>query len=243
MIQLDQNEGNYLAICSHYLAVYNTPMVKDDPIKMEEALKNVVIYVLLSPHSNEQSDLLHRVKADRNMERIPIYQELMSTFTVQELINWKQFCNQYQKILQEGAKASPPTGAFDVKSDAGKKRWDDCNTRVVEHNIRMIAKYYTRIRLSRMSELLDWPEKNTEDFLCQLVVDGTIPGTKIDRPAGIVNFLPKQSPVEALDDWSAKISACMDSLNKVCHLIVKEEMVHKHLHGGASGASTSAAAS
>lgn len=58
-------------------------------------------------------------------------------------------------------------------------------------NIRMIAKYYTRIRLSRMSELLDWPEKNTEDFLCQLVVDGIIPGTKIDRPAGIVNFQVK----------------------------------------------------
>lgn len=96
-------------------------------------MKNVVIYVLLSPHSNEQSDLLHRVKADRNMERIPVYQELLTTFTVQELINWKQFCNQYQKILQEGAKASPPTGAFDVKTDAGRKRWDDFNTRVVEH--------------------------------------------------------------------------------------------------------------
>lgn len=36
MIQLDQNDGNYLATCRHYLAVYNTPMVKDDPIKMEE---------------------------------------------------------------------------------------------------------------------------------------------------------------------------------------------------------------
>ena len=38
-----------------------------------QALKNVVLYVLLAPHSNEQWDLLVRVKEDRNLEKIPLY--------------------------------------------------------------------------------------------------------------------------------------------------------------------------
>lgn len=110
-----------------------------------------MIYVLLSPHSNEQSDLLYRVKADRNMERIPIYQEVMNMFTVQELVNWKQFCNQYQKVLQEGTKTSPPTGAFDLKTEAGKKRWEDLNTRVVEHVSVGKSNYKKTIQYSNLS--------------------------------------------------------------------------------------------
>lgn len=57
-------------------------------------------------------------------------------------------------------------------------------------NIRMIAKYYTRVTLARMAELLGWQEEadKTEEFLAQLVVDGTIPDAKIDRLSGIVSF-------------------------------------------------------
>lgn len=38
MIQLDQNESNYLAICRHYLAVSKTPMVKSDATKLDEVI-------------------------------------------------------------------------------------------------------------------------------------------------------------------------------------------------------------
>lgn len=61
--------------------------------------------------------------------------------------------------------------------------------------------------------------KKTEDFLCELVVKGTIPGTKIDRPFGIVRFKPKLSPTELLDDWSNSVKSLMDILNKVIQLI------------------------
>lgn len=36
MIELDQHDGSYLAICKHYLAIYNTPIIKDDPVKCKE---------------------------------------------------------------------------------------------------------------------------------------------------------------------------------------------------------------
>lgn len=36
MIEVDQHEGSYLAICKHYLALYNTPVIKEDIPKRNE---------------------------------------------------------------------------------------------------------------------------------------------------------------------------------------------------------------
>ena len=36
MIELDEHEGSYLAICKHYRAVFETPEVKENPEKAKE---------------------------------------------------------------------------------------------------------------------------------------------------------------------------------------------------------------
>ena len=36
MIELDQHESAYLAICKHYMAIYNTPVIKDDAVERSE---------------------------------------------------------------------------------------------------------------------------------------------------------------------------------------------------------------
>ena len=48
-------------------------------------------------------------------------------------------------------------------------RWADLKSRIVEHNIRMMAKYYTKIRLHRMCALLALSENETEDCLSDMV--------------------------------------------------------------------------
>ena len=58
-----------------------------------------------------------------------------------------------------------------------------CRNRVVEHNIRVMAKYYTRVTLKRMAELLALSENETEDFLSSMVVKGTVEA-KTDRLEG-----------------------------------------------------------
>lgn len=73
MIKLDQHDSNYLAICKHFKHIYDTPMIKNDSFKMKEALKNVIIYLLLAPYDNEQNDLLHRLYEDKNLREIPEY--------------------------------------------------------------------------------------------------------------------------------------------------------------------------
>ncbi|XP_041363009.1 26S proteasome non-ATPase regulatory subunit 12-like [Gigantopelta aegis] len=226
MIELDEHEGSYLAICKHYRAIYDTTQVKENKDKMKEALKCVVLYMILAPYDNEQADLIHRVKEDGNLEEIPKYRDLLKHFTTHELINWKQLCQSFESELKTGSSANPPTHVFNSKSEGGVKRWQDLKNRVVEHNIRVMAKYYTRVRMTKMAELLDQPESETEDFLSNLVVNKTV-SAKIDRLDGIVSFTSHKDPNDILNEWSYKLNDLMQLVNKTNHLINKEEMVHR----------------
>ena len=78
MIKLDQQNSSYLAVCKHYKQIYETPHIKNNPLLMKEALKNIVIYLLLSPFDNEQQNILHALSADKNLEQLPKYKWLHS---------------------------------------------------------------------------------------------------------------------------------------------------------------------
>lgn len=65
--------------------------------------------------------------------------------------------------------------------------------------------------------------------MCNLIVTGVIPDAKIHRPSRIINLRARKANVETLDAWGSNVKKLTDILNKVSHLIVKEEIVHKHL--------------
>ncbi len=44
----------------HFRAVYDTPCIQEDGDRKLATMRNVAVYVVLSPHDNEQSDLIHR---------------------------------------------------------------------------------------------------------------------------------------------------------------------------------------
>ncbi|XP_074648032.1 26S proteasome non-ATPase regulatory subunit 12-like [Tubulanus polymorphus] len=226
MIELDAHEGSYLAICKHYRAVYDTKKIKEEQDKRQEALKCVVIYSILSPYDNEQSDLTHRIREDRTLEELSLYKDLLEKFSTSEVMRWKDICMQFEAELKFGSPNSPATGIFNTSTDEGKKRWDDLKIRVVEHNIRVMAKYYTRIHMKRMAELLDLTVAEAEEFLSNLVVNKTVQA-KINRLDGIVNFAQPKDPNDLLNDWSHNINTLMNLVNKTTHLITKEEMIHK----------------
>jgi 26S proteasome regulatory subunit N5 len=74
MIKLDQHESSYFAVCKHFKQIYDTPRIKNNPELMKEALKNIVIYLLLSPHDNEQQNMIHILYEDKNLQLLPKYQ-------------------------------------------------------------------------------------------------------------------------------------------------------------------------
>lgn len=227
MIALDQYDSSYLKICQHFRAILNSKSIQSDPAKKQEALKNVVIYDVLSPYDNEQSDLLHRILEGKSLEEVPEYKDLLKLFSTPELIRWSFITQTYEALLRRGTPQSAATSALGTDA-AGQKHWSDLKARVVEHNIRIMSKYYGRVTLRRMSQLLDLTPQETEDTLSSLVVKKTV-WAKVDRLEEIVNFVAYKDPSDVLNDWSHDISSLMQQICKINHLINKEEMIHQSL--------------
>jgi 26S proteasome regulatory subunit N5 len=61
--------------------------------------------------------------------------------------------------------------------------------------------------------LLDLEAKETEETLSRLVVSGTV-WARIDRPAGVVNFRPKRSAEEIMNDWSSDMQKLLGHVEK-----------------------------
>jgi hypothetical protein len=106
-------------------------------------------------------------------------------------------------------------------------------------NLRVIASYYSRITMSRLTELLDLPPLTTERTICKLVTDKTI-YARIDRPAGIVSFKQKKGVNEVLNAWSGDIGKMLSLVEKTSHLVAKVsyESVSHGQHGADACRST-----
>lgn len=224
MIELDLAENSYLSTCKHFKAVYDTPLIQNDTMKWKQALKSVVLYVILAPYDNEQSDMLERIRKEKKLEEIQKYRDLLQSFVTQEIMQLQKVRELYEKELREGEAGNPSTDVFS-HTDDGNTRWKHFANRVVEHNIRIMAKYYTRITTKRMAELLDLSVQEAEDYLSKLVVNKTV-YAKIDRLDGVVNFARPKDPSDVLTEWSHSVNQLMTLVNKATHLISKEEMVH-----------------
>ncbi len=59
--------------------------------------------------------------------------ELLSKFTTNELMRWKDLCEEYEPELSQAPENSTAGTVFSAKSEDGKKRWKDLKIRVVEH--------------------------------------------------------------------------------------------------------------
>ena len=70
--------------------------------------------------------------------------------------------------MRGGVEGSLATDVF-CRNEVGEKRWTNLKARIVENNIRMMAKYYTKIRLTWMAKLLSLTEAETEDCLSEMV--------------------------------------------------------------------------
>jgi 26S proteasome regulatory subunit N5 len=226
-ITLAKHDDKYLDACKYYRQVLDTEAVENEPEHFRAALQRVIYFVLLAPYDNEQSDLLHRIAQDsRIATTCPKEADLLKRFTVHELMRWPEIERDFGAQLCESDIFSPTASAADSKSDDPKahNRWLDFRKRVIEHNVRVIAKYYTRIQFSRLTTLLDLPASETEKTISDLVTSKTI-YARIDRPAQIVSFEKKRDADEVLNEWSGNMKSLLGLLERIDHLITKEEMM------------------
>lgn len=116
------------------------------------------------------------------------------------------------------------SAAEDAADPKAHTRWLDLRKRVIEHNVRVIAKYYTRIEMGRLTQLLDLEEEETERYISELVTSKTV-YAKIDRPARVVSFQKVRDADEVLNEWSGSMRSLLGLLERIDHLITKEEMM------------------
>lgn len=219
MVRYYSHQGEYLNICRSYRAMYETKLVQQDKNRWQQILKLIVFYVVLAPYDNEQSDMMFHINEEKKLMEVPKYKKLLKYFITIELLRWPRFFQQYQDELKQ-----LPVFA-DMTTEDEVKIWKALHARVVEHNIRVVAAYYERITMSRFAQLLDLDEPQTEKFISDMVSNGVV-WARIDRPKGNVNFTKRKEPSEVLNDWSHNISDLLNLLEKSCHLIHRENMVH-----------------
>ncbi|RKP03227.1 hypothetical protein CXG81DRAFT_9818 [Caulochytrium protostelioides] len=218
MVALATQDGAWLDVCRHYSAMYDTPSVKADEAQWKAMLGHAVLYAALAPYDNEQSDTFHRLYADPKLAEIPLIQAFAKSFLTMELVRWPRVEQMYGAELRQ-------TDVY-ARSSPGEARWSLLHKRVIEHNIRVVAKYYTSITLARLTQLLDLPPKETEAVLAELVVKGTL-WARIDRPAGTITFVNSKAAGDLSTAWANDVNKLLELVVETTHLIAKEEMVHK----------------
>ena len=98
---------------------------------------------------------------------------------------------------------------------------------LIQHNVRVIEKYYARIKLHRLAHLVGVSHQQAESEICDMVVNGRL-NAKINRLEGIVTFnQKKQFTNDKLGGWNNDIRVTLDKIEHTCHLINREAVIHQ----------------
>lgn len=218
MVRFYSFETRYLDIAKCYESVYDTPKVKEDEKLWTPILKKLVVYLALSPYTHEQVDMLNRANLEKNLTQLTTFKEIARLFLTKELINWSQFYQTYHGEITAllGFKSQEDQTAF----------FTDLKKRSVEHNVRVIAAYYSSITLKRLAQLLDLTVDEAEKFVSDSVSAKTI-FAKIDRPKGVCSFQKQKDANESLNEWSSALAEVLEIVDRTSHLIQRENMAHK----------------
>ncbi|GMH32467.1 hypothetical protein BSKO_00301 [Bryopsis sp. KO-2023] len=225
LIRYHLHFNNYLEICRSFKSMYESEEVSTDAEKWQPLLKKICWYVVLAPQhstqesaSSDQITLLNLTFQDKNLGDLQLYKDLLKTFITKELVFWGKFEDTYRSAIME------ELDIFGGKD--GIERLKDLRSRVTEHNILVVSQYYTRISMTRLSQLLDLDIAQTEKQLSDLVVKKAV-CAKIDRPAGVIKFGSSIKPDNTLNGWSSNISKLLNLVEKSCQQIQKESMQYK----------------
>eukprot|EP01071_Lankesteria_metandrocarpae_P003264 Lankesteria_metandrocarpae@DN2859_c0_g1_i2.p1 len=216
MIEYHHGDSSYIDIAKALFAIFHTPQVQQDPATWRQALESYALYLLLAEHSNEQSDLLHKLISieEKKLKELPIIRQLLKEMTTAVLISWP--------LTNESVVSACETFKSDSDSD---KRWTTLRLRVLQHNVRTLAGCYHQIRLGRLAELLAVDLEEAESIAADMVITGLLEA-KIDRPSQLVWFGGRLDVDARLNDWSKDLSQVLDLIEDSCQHIEKQRMIH-----------------
>jgi 26S proteasome regulatory subunit N5 len=213
-------EGAFLEMCRCQRAVlegYEGDDAAGEPALA--ALRKAAWFAALAPTGPDQRSLLALTAADaRLQERLPVHAALLAKLLSKEVVWWRAL---EAELADEMAAAADVFGGA-----AGPARREALRARVVEHNLSVVAGYYSRVTLARLAQMLDLPPAAAEAALAGMVTGAGLEA-KVDRPAGVVRFGAPAAPGAALNGWAATVGRLLELVDKACQGISRESMVHK----------------
>ncbi|KAG6401201.1 hypothetical protein SASPL_138049 [Salvia splendens] len=184
-----------------------------------KVLRKICWYLVLSPHDSMQSSLLNSTLEDKNLSEIPHFRLLLKQLVTMEVVMWTALWTMYKDEFENEKNM--------LGSSLGEKAADDLRLRVIEHNMHVVSRYYSRITLKRLADLLCLTLQEAEKHLSDMVVSKALVA-KIDRPMSVVCFqTAKDNSNEIMNSWATNLEKLLELVEKSCHQIHKETMVHK----------------
>lgn len=221
LIEISEYEHDYISLVRNSLSLIEIDLIKHHD-QYKSYLVSIIYYIILSPFDNLQKDLIEKIKNNnvfvKNVDG-KIF-KLLEIFTTNELIHWSSIESLYKSEFDN-------TPIFKGEEE----NYKNLQKRIVEHNLRIINKYYNFIKLDRLSYLLQLNNEELEKCVSELVNSGMI-SAKINRPQGIIKFdkvgskQNNESINSLLNDWCYDVDKLLEEVDQIGHLINKEEMMY-----------------
>jgi hypothetical protein len=194
---------DYLGIAESYLTLF---AIRPDP----EILTRSIVNAVMAPHSPKQAAFCVKIQGMKELTLMPEARDLLAVFLELDLVPWPDFEPRFANLIPE------------LEEDRKVMR-----QRVIEHGLRVFAKFYTAISLERLAELEQISVNELEERIIDLVfAEGFY--AKIDRPQGLIVFARKQKPAEVVDEFSGTVVKLCRLVDQAHSLIEKEKQrIHR----------------
>jgi len=225
MVRYYVHEKMVLDTAKAFQTIYDTHSKAEldlDGQQKRRAFQNFIVYLMVAPYTNEKVDLLNIANSlyARELDENELLARFVRKFLSNELLPFNS-----QEIEGQFAQFEPFRA--DLTEHAAKHA-EDFLRQLIQHNIRVVQKYYQRVRLGRLAQLVGVSQDLAEKEIGDMVVNKRI-AAKINRMQGIVVFKKNKHSNDILNDWNYDIRHMLDKIENTCHLINREKVVHNVL--------------
>lgn len=181
-------------------------------LDMKNLLENYVMYLIIDSHSPEQVKHLQQLQTTYfdDLEQNPHLKNIVASILSNELIS-----------IDGPSYGLGSLEIFSGKVENTQHHLEQFRKQLIQHNIRIIAKYYDRILLKRMAQLIGADDATIETELCD-AINQKLVLAKVDRVKGLVNFKQRKNENETLNEWRFDIHRILDLVDNTCNLINRE---------------------
>jgi len=182
------------------------------PLDMVGLLENYIIYLVLCTHNPEQVKHFQDLKANyaSDLEAQPRLDKLVDAILATELVSTN--INEYNV---------GDTEAFSKKNEHSEIHVKIFRKQLIQHNIRIIEKYYDRVTVERIAQLVGVDQETAESELCEMI-NNKLVFAKINRLDALIDFRKKKNENEILNDWRFDIHKILDLVDQTSNLITRE---------------------